>query len=127
MRAKGTRHRSYKAAIAFLEKHPEKVSDAWLDPFIEQGGSLFVFASPDGTEQHNSVACLTQLKGTFDDVSELPGLPSGVGARLLKKLRADDRIPLSQDSITVESLPAFGEWQERFDEAYAGTESYRMV
>ena len=125
MRAKGTRHKTYQAAVAFLEKNPEKIFDAWTDPFIKQGGSLFVFVSPSGIDEElpgvgiGSTACLTQLKGTHNDINKLPGLPNRVGARLLKKLRADDRIPSDQDNITVESLPAFDEWQKRFDEAYA--------
>ena len=125
MRAKGTRHRSYAAAVDFLTKHPDKIEKAWEAPFENQGGSLFVFASPDGRRSSNNgdtfgtsgVCCLTQLKnrGRGDTIE---GLPRRVGAKLLKELRADDRIPSDPANITAESLPAFAERQEQMDKAF---------
>ena len=121
MRAKGTRHRSYAAAVDFLTKHPDEIERAWMAPFENQGGSLFVFASPDGRRSSNSdisgVCCLTQLKnrGRGDTIE---GLPRRVGAKLLKELRADDRIPSDPDNITAESLPAFAERQGQMDKAF---------
>lgn len=121
MRAKGTRHKSYGAAVNFLTRNPDKISEAWDTPFELKGGSLFVFASPDGRravgdEVPGAPCCLTQLKARGR--STIKGLPPAVGAKLIKKLRADKRIPSSPERITVESLPAFAEWQERLDKAF---------
>ena len=124
MRAKGTRHRSYAAAVDFLTKHPDKIRAAWEGPFDEQGGSLFVFVTPDGRRDasdfeflgETSSCCLTQLKSRKCDT--IPRLSPKIGANLMSKLRADRRIPSNPERTTVNSLSAFAEWQEQMDKAF---------
>lgn len=103
----------YDEAVAYLTEFPERILAAWERPEVEDGGALFLYCSPSGTGRDHSVqqgrakkgwiyGCLTQVR-TGDYEAWTPELTAAI--------RADARIPLSPHDITVDSLPAFAEWQ----------------
>lgn len=94
-------HDIYDEAVEYLTKHPEKIEEAWNYTDARVGGILFEYTGP-------GCGCLTQVKTGSE-------LFKGPTPELEEAIRADPRIPLGVDSITVESLPVFAEWRRRLD------------
>jgi len=101
----------YDHAVAYLTAAPHEICEAWSHPGTWAGrvahpaGCLFRPAA----ETHKcdpSVGCLTQIADghRLAETSEITTM-----------IRADTRIPLSPESITVDDLPVFAEWQRRLD------------
>ena len=100
----------YDKAIEFLTAHPKKICIAWNDPPQYEGGCLFQFATPTGRcDTTHSAGCLTQIH--LDPVV----MAGNLNHRLVAEIVADTRIPNRVEDITVESLPAFAEWQRNLD------------
>jgi hypothetical protein len=100
----------YDREIKRLTESPEKIIGAWRECM-----PLFEYASHDGhTEdlQHGCVGCLTMIRQDDGMVAQTPELTAAI--------RADERLPTSGQAITVESLPAFAEWQRKLDALYPG-------
>lgn len=99
MRAKD----KYDEAIAILTADPSLILSAWHDPATEPGGALFHYCTDD---INDGCGCLTTVRS---------GRNRAKTKRLTVAIRADKRIPILSDGITVENLPVFAEWQRRLD------------
>jgi hypothetical protein len=100
---------AYDDAIAYLTEHPEKIYSEW-----EWGKTLFEFCGHYG---RRFCGCLTMIRNGRE-IAETPELTAAI--------RADARIPTHPRAITVESLPAFAEWQRRIDRELGRTPPDRM-
>lgn len=100
----------YDKAIEHLTANPHEIPDAWNFPNCRDGGCLFKFAQRINSDYAlTGVGCLTQIRGD--------GGRRGVEGRpdLTDQIVADERIPVSAEYITVDSLQVFAEWQRRLD------------
>lgn len=95
----------YDEAVRFLTENPGSIERSWSSPHRTDGGCLFDYASLD--RQGDRYGCLTQIKR---------GSMEAWDPKLTEAIRADERIPLSPRDITIESLPAFAEWQRKIDQ-----------
>lgn len=103
----------YDDAIEYLTEHPHEISFAWAHSQSHHAGCLFQFVTPDGLpfgwakeSRGLSCGCPVQIRG-WDYVS--------TSEHLTDLIREDNRIPSDEESITVESLPAFAEIQRLAD------------
>jgi len=108
----------YQLAIEYLIDHPDEIEAAWSQPKIHAAGCLFLCVTPDGsvssirTEDGHcyGVGCLTQICGGHN------GIPiHACTSKLTNAIKADERIPLCKEEITLLDLPVFAEWQRRLD------------
>lgn len=107
----------YDAAVEYLTARPHQIQSAWisawLDPDFEGGGCLFGFIRPSRDRKvgpdGRSYGCLTQIRNRPDWFCALT-------PEMTDQIVADDRIPTSDDQITVEMLPVFAEWQRKKDD-----------
>lgn len=97
----------YDEAIEYLTAHPEHIQQAWMNPCDrERGGCLFQFVAENGEYGTGWCGCLLTVAALAQPAcSEF----------LTEAIRADERIPIRQDRITVEHLPIFADWQRRID------------
>jgi hypothetical protein len=106
----------YDEAIAYLTEHPDEIEEAWMD------GSIYP-PDEDDKKKINPGACLLRmLKSTGMCLTMMKNSKNRSGdpylLALVVEVNADDRIPDEDVKITVESLPAFAEWQRRFDREF---------
>jgi hypothetical protein len=103
----------YDEAVAYWQEHfsPEAITHSWTRPDIRPGGALFLNCDYKPYEGF-TCGCLTQVKS---------GHYVAATAELTEAIRADPRLPDSPENITLESLPAFAEWQRRIDKALGRT------
>lgn len=100
----------YDKAIEHLNAHPDEILSAWGAAYPDHPtGCLFQYASPSEEAEFQAnrmCGCLTQVRG--DDMNAWT-------PKLTAEIRADKRIPLDVDDVTVADLPVFAEWQRRLD------------
>lgn len=101
----------YDEAVEYLTAHPEVISEAWNRPHKTRGGCLFMPTDVVYNEdfQEARCGCLTQIRRSEGIYS------NGPTPELTAAIRADERIPKTKETITVDSLPVFAEWQRRID------------
>lgn len=111
----------YDEAIARLRKVYEEegeevfiddVVGAWGNCLEDGNGCLFLFCTPDGSDDlendnEQNCGCLTQVRGqNYQAWTD----------RLTYEIRRDKRIPFSEEHIThPDQLEVFAEWQRRLD------------
>lgn len=95
----------YDDAIAYLEKNPGEILDAWGFPSTHSAGCLFSYVGATNS-RGDSCGCLTQVKS---------GDSPAKTARLTKAIRKDARIPERPQDIELKHLQVFAEWQRRID------------
>ncbi len=95
----------YDEAIAYLTANPEKIWDAWDKPISRDGGCLFDRCAKNVGDR--SYGCLTQVRA-----GQRSGQRSGC---FVDEIRADERIPISGESIRIKHFPVFAEWQRKID------------
>ena len=109
---------SYAEAVNYLMENPETAYKAWVAPYDQKGGSLFMYCSPTGF-QTLGCGCLAQVRYPAG-IHPVTGFPNSEA--LTQEVRNDDRLQTSPDDWGDESYPsretleAFAEWQTRFDE-----------
>jgi len=92
----------YDEAVEYLTKYPDSISHAWKSPTGCDAGCLFQFVE----SRPGLCGCLSQIRaGRWD--AETPQLTAAI--------RADGRIPVEPEDITVNHLPVFAEWQRKID------------
>lgn len=110
----------YDQAINYLKSlppdvYPDVVENSWFsagsDPELI-AGCLFQFAAPSNSTNDNC-GCLVMIK-------ENPLHYRACTEKLTNEIVADTRIPNDYRQITIESLPAFAEWQRRLDREVRG-------
>ena len=94
---------AYDEAIEYLTAHPNEILDAWDYPARKPGGVLFSIVSKNNAM---CCGCLVQIAGCAFK-AQTPELTAAI--------LADKRIPTNRESIRVEDLPVFAEWQRRID------------
>ncbi len=95
---------TYDEQIAYLTENPDKISDQWM-----KGIGLFRILGP----YNGFSGCLTTIRHSKgSDNVYINGKPDEM---LAKEIAADERLPMTDTDITIESLPVFKEWQERID------------
>ncbi len=106
----------YDRAIDILE-NGGNIYDAWND-FEDPAHCLFQHVTPSGyiglpsfglTDDRWGVpdcGCITQVRA---------GERSAYTEKLQDEIRKDARIPISGESIELEHLPVFAEWQRKID------------
>lgn len=108
----------YDEAIAYLTEHPDEIHAAWADGWVKgevdedeprrKDSCLFDLAGPKGC------GCLTQVK-----LGKYEAMTTG----LTTAIRADHRIPLRPQDITVDHLEHFADWQRKIDAMGLGATS----
>jgi len=125
----------YDKAIAYLERHPEDIHDAWGNPgtYEGRGGELFGFVGPDWSSSSNSYevrgevsgtcGCLQQIRQAYknEEVQYMNELESTDMAlsfwpRQWARIAMDRRLPWNDEEIGLEHLPVFAEWQRKIDD-----------
>jgi hypothetical protein len=102
----------YDRAISYLTDLPSEIFKAWSSTDHECH-CLFAFVSPTGRVENEPVGngkrigCLTQIRASDHCVAWTDDLT--------RRIRADERIPLSGSDTTPEHLPVFAEWQRTID------------
>lgn len=102
----------YAAEVERLSKLPvDEIISHWSSRDTGLPGSpLFAYTTPSGrcdsAPGGGYCGCLTQVRNSYK--AWTPELTS--------QIRSDARLPVLQAFITVESLQAFAEWQQRLDE-----------
>jgi hypothetical protein len=104
----------YDEAMDYLTEYPEEIPWAWAGPDIHEAGCLFKFMRPYKGNRNELYGCLTMIRnlkkgGPFYVVHV------ALDDEMTEAIRADERIPTDYSDITVESLPAFAEWQRIAD------------
>lgn len=98
----------YDVQIERLTADPSLIRAEWV-----RGDGLFAYAGPRDRDLRNfTCGCLTMIRA--HDFKKVVG-PSGPLDDISDEIRADERLPKSCAEITVESLPAFAEWQRKLD------------
>lgn len=95
----------YDDAIAYFAEHPNEILDAWKSPYKHAAGCLFQKATKNGLG--HGYGCLTEVR-------RWPQMPAQTCA-LTQAIRADRRIPMDPNDITLDHLKIFAEWQRRID------------
>lgn len=97
----------YDAEIARLTAAPQDIKRSWT-----WATPLFSGIGRDGSTYRNG-GCLTQIKA---DPTFYNAFVKGVRDEALEaEIMADERIPDNVDSITMEMLSVFAEWQRKID------------
>jgi hypothetical protein len=100
----------YNEQIEELTKNPELIISDWA-----RGRGLFKILGKDSREgtYYRSSGCITMIK---DDPNMFKAIVRGVvNEELTEEIANDQRVPSQSDDITVESLPIFKYYQEKFD------------
>lgn len=104
----------YDKAIEYLTEHPEEIKKAWGYCSTHEAGCLFDYAG-----SKFGCGCLTLVRDSFlfpqkyhvPFVAQTPELTEAIGR--------DERIPYSENDITLDHLPVFAEWQRKLDKYLA--------
>jgi hypothetical protein len=98
----------YDEEIEFLTAHPEEIIMSWYGAT----GLFRSFKNDKSTLQHCPTECKSSVLSPY--ISFSPGIDERI-PQFIKDIQKDERIPANCDGITIESLPAFKEYQERWD------------
>lgn len=115
----------YDEAVAYLTEHPEDIAEAWQIPVfrtpskVAQAHCLFAYVTPTGKEQGNrpdakECGCLTQIQASGPQGDNDGEFCAWTDA-LTDAIQADHTIPTDIESVRVEDLSTFANWQRRID------------
>ena len=98
----------YDEQIEYLKNHPEDIAVHWAI-----GKGLFKILEPRESRSMKS-GCLTNIR--LEQFLFALNLDESVNKEFTLQIRNDERIPAFSKNVTVEHLPVFKEWQEKYDE-----------
>ena len=117
----------YDSAINFLAANPEYIREAWNDPMGHYSGKLFRPVTWKGGldsihlessfDRNIICGCLTQIRGGRRNNNDVMSDADWVSywPELTELIKMDERIPMDEDTIELDDLKVFAEYQRLFD------------